>query len=299
MKPNFFIIGAQRAGSTTIHNALKAHPEIFMSEIKEPQYFVAQILLEKVQTNPEIRVTYDNYLTKGKYRTSKAYFSLFDKAEGFKIIGESSHYIYRPETASIIHKECPNSKILVSVRNPIDRFFSEYQLAKRTGNYSSSFEDYYKENKENIPNKSKLSKGFYADKINHFKSTFGGENVKVIQFDDFKNNPSAALKEILVWLNVDPNVSLPIINVQQGGTIRNPFLAFFIKHNGMNKILKKLISNSVIRQKMRKTVYQNAVKSEKMDYNIWLDLKDYYENEIVSLEGLLNKSLNSWRIYNP
>jgi len=299
MKPNFFIIGAQRAGSTTIHNALKAHPEIFMSDIKEPQYFVAQMLLEKVQTNHENRVAYENYLTKGKYRTPKAYYSLFDKAEGFKIIGESSHYIYRPETASIIHKECPNSKILVSVRNPIDRFFSEYQLAKRTGNYSSSFEDYYIENKENIPNKSKLSKGFYADKINHFKSIFGAENVKVIQFDDFKNNPSVALKEILIWLKVDPNISLPIINVQQGGTIRNPFLAFFIKNNGINKILKKLISNTVIRQKMRKSVYENAVKSEKMDYDIWLDLKEYYENEIVSLEGLLNKSLNSWRTYKP
>lgn len=299
MKPNFFIIGAQRAGSTTIHNALKAHPEIFMSEIKEPQYFVAQMLLEKVQFNPEKQADYELYLSKGKYRTPEAYFSLFKKAEGFKIIGESSHYIYRPETASIICKECPNSKILVSVRNPIDRFFSEYQLAKRTGNYSSSFEDYYIENKENIPNKSKLSKGFYADKINHFKSIFGAENVKVIQFDDFKNNPSAALKEILIWLNVAPDISLPIINVQQGGTIRNPFLAFFIKNNGINKILKKLISNTVIRQKMRKTVYENAVKSEKMGYDIWLDLKEYYENEIVSLEGLLNKSLNSWRTYNP
>jgi hypothetical protein len=298
-KPNFFIIGAQRAGSTTIHNALKAHPEIFMSDIKEPQYFVAQMLLEKAQSNAVNRAEYEIYLTKGKYRTPEAYFSLFHISVGFKIIGESSHYIYRPETASIIYKECPNSKILISVRNPIDRFFSEYQLAKRTGNYFKRFEDYYLENVNSVGGKNKLDKGFYANKIRHFIDVFGMENVKVIIFDDFKKHPQETLKAVLQWLGVNHNLELPIVNVQLGGTIKNKYLAYFMKHKGINKMLKGLIANVNFRHNLRQMVYKKAVKPEKIDFKTWQELLVFYESEIADLELLLNKSLNSWRTYNP
>jgi len=298
-RPNFFIIGAQRAGSTSIHNALKAHPEIFMSDIKEPQYFVAQMLLEKAQFNREKRAEYELYLTKGKYRTPEAYFSLFNKSEGFKIIGESSHYIYRPETAAIIYNECPNSKILISIRNPIDRFFSEYQLAKRTGNYFKRFEDYYKENIELVGGKNKLDKGFYADKIRHFMEVFGIENVKVIIFDDFKKHPQETLNAVLQWLEVNHNLELPIVNVQLGGSIKNKWLAYLLKHKGINKGLKRLISSVNFRHRFRQMVYKRAVTPEKMDIHLWQELLSFYEAEIGDLELLLNKSLNSWRIYNP
>lgn len=299
MKPNFFLIGAQRAGTTTIHNALKAHPEIFMSAIKEPQYYVAQMLLQKAQLEPEVQKEYETYLGKGKYRTTETYESLFNQSDGYKIVGESSHYIYRPEVARIIYKDCPNAKILISIRNPVDRFFSEYQLAKRTGNYSMSFADYYRENKEFAMGKNKLEKGFYASKIRHFIDVFGSDNVKLIIFDDFKVAPMQTLTEILDWLGVNPAYELPIVNVQMGGTIKNAWVSYFLKHQGINKVIKAVISSGLLRNRLRQLIYKKTVVPEKMDSELRKELATFYSSEITALEVLLGKSLNSWKSINP
>ena len=95
----------------------------------------------------ELEEDLNSYVKKGKYRTTDKYISLFDNSRNYKYRGESSHYIYSPDTAIIIKKKSPQSKIIISVRNPIDRMYSEYLYHSRIeGQSKLDFGSYVNDN---------------------------------------------------------------------------------------------------------------------------------------------------------
>ena len=109
--PNFFIVGAAKSGTTSLAEYLKQHPEIFMSEFKEPHYFLPEGAMAS------------NY-----YGTWDNYMSLFKDVRNEKAIGEASTgYLYYPESARMIINRIPDAKIIISLRNPVEMAFSLYQ----------------------------------------------------------------------------------------------------------------------------------------------------------------------------
>ena len=183
--PNLFLIGGMRCGSTALHLLLDQHDDINMSLSKEPCYFNAELKRQKLYSkySKELEEDLNSYVKKGKYRTIDKYISLFDNSRNYKYRGESSHYIYSPDTASIIKKESSQSKIIISVRNPIDRMYSEYLYHSRIEKQMTlDFDSYVNENlmlfKLGIP--TKLTKGFYNDSIIHWIKIFGEDNGKYI-----------------------------------------------------------------------------------------------------------------------
>ena len=116
--PNFFIVGADKAGTSSLYSYFKEIPEIFMSPIKEPNYF-------SVKTMPQ------NGLL-NTIRDKKKYLALFKNVKNEKILGEASpSYLADPEAANLIHQVSPRSKILISLRDPAERIFSHYLMLKR------------------------------------------------------------------------------------------------------------------------------------------------------------------------
>jgi hypothetical protein len=109
-KPNFFLLGAGRCGTTTLHSMLRQHPEIFMSSVKEPSFFCSYFQVVK---NP---VTY---------------FQLFTPGKGEKTIGEASHvYFSNPESAPVIHQLFPDAKFILIFRSPTERAYSLYNFMR-------------------------------------------------------------------------------------------------------------------------------------------------------------------------
>jgi hypothetical protein len=109
-KPNFFILGAGRCGTTTLYSMLRQHPEIFMSKVKEPSFFCSyfQVIRDPI-----------------------TYFQLFNPADGEIAIGEASHvYLSNPETAAVIHTLFPAARFILIFRNPTERAYSLYQWAR-------------------------------------------------------------------------------------------------------------------------------------------------------------------------
>ena len=110
MWPNFFIVGAAKAGTTSLYQYLKQIPGIYMSPVKEPHYFSRRVIPDDHHYRP--------------IRDKEKYLSLFKKVNNEKVVGEASPtYLRDPEAPRLIHQVSPNARILISLRDPIERPF--------------------------------------------------------------------------------------------------------------------------------------------------------------------------------
>lgn len=117
--PDFFLVGAPKCGTSSLHSYLGQHPEIFISQPKEPHYF-----------STDIEFRFRSY----QYSNLEDYLRLFDNTDSFRCCGEASvWYLYSRCAAREIHRLNPNGKILAILRNPVDMMFSLYRFGTRLG----------------------------------------------------------------------------------------------------------------------------------------------------------------------
>src|SRR5262249_9136446 len=115
--PNFFIVGAAKAGTTSLHALLRAHPEVFMSMPKEPHHFC------QVEPPHELPWHFESHTDPARY------LKLFRGAHGFKAIGEgSTSSMWHPEVPARIRQRVPHARILIALRDPIQRAYSHYLM---------------------------------------------------------------------------------------------------------------------------------------------------------------------------
>ena len=118
--PNLFIVGAPKAGTTSLWDHLNEVSEIYMSSEKEPNYFSSKIVAKKFR--PWI------------IRDKKKYLHLFEEGTNMKYVGEAStNYLADPDAPKLIHEVSPHAKIIISLRDPVERLFSHYSMSKSRG----------------------------------------------------------------------------------------------------------------------------------------------------------------------
>jgi len=200
--PNLFIVGAAKAGTSSLWSLLKQHSKIFMPEdelFKEPAYF------SQIKT--------------GRFGCLDQYMNLFCRAtESHKYLGEASTaYLSDPESANLIHAFNPDSKIIIMLRNPIHRAYSMYNWMVQEGyEHTRSFEDALaKEERRQqmeIPNFFEpeyfynymyFSSGLYCEQIERYTNLFGEKNVYIGIFEDFVSQPALFLDSLLNFLDVE------------------------------------------------------------------------------------------------
>lgn len=178
MLSNFLIIGARRAGTMWLAANLRKHPEIFMPKIKEVHFFGWH---------------YDKGLA--------WYESFFSEVMDEKAVGEASPgYLYTPQVAARCAVHVPNARLIVSLRNPVDRVYSRYwnAKAKYAHNRNLSFEDKIREKPLFI------EEGMYYKHLQRFAAYYPRERIKVVFFEDIGNDPLGLLQDIFRYLEVDP-----------------------------------------------------------------------------------------------
>ena len=133
--PNFLVVGAGKSGTTSLYHYLKAHPGVFMSRIKEPGFIFAQF-----NKMPQSGVGDERQTTVGSF---SAYCRLFEDAEGKKAVGEASNdNLYHYERAiPYIKRFFGDIKIIIILRNPVDRAFSAYTYLLRDNREFLTFEE--------------------------------------------------------------------------------------------------------------------------------------------------------------
>ncbi|MXP14669.1 hypothetical protein GRI44_07885 [Altererythrobacter confluentis] len=174
--PNFLYIGTSKAGSTWIFKVLSWHPQIHMYPGKDLGFFTSQ---------------FD--------RGWDWYSANFTPEPRQKIIGEVSHsYMISTQARDRIHATLPDAKLLVCLREPVERTFSQYLDGIKNGKFEGTFEDAL----EKVP--SLIDRSRYGTHIAQYLELFPREQIHIASFDQLKTSPTQFAADMFAFLHVDP-----------------------------------------------------------------------------------------------
>jgi len=285
-KKTFICIGAQKAGTSTLHDIIKQHPEISLPKYKETHFFRDDEKFKK-----GINYYYDFY---------------FDKLNT-NIIGEiDPEYSFFDVCAERIKKSIKNVKIVFILRNPVDRAYSHYLMTKRRGLEDLSFHIALRKEKERtITHHHKIhysyvSRGLYLNQIERFEDVFGKQNIKIFLFEDLVFKTKRTVSDIINFIGLNPFEFDYDIKSNQASVIKSKILRDFIyKPNILKKGVGKLIPSKRIKDKimffLNKKNLKSSKKKELSNKEKNQIFKDYFVEDVNLLEKKLSLDLSHWK----
>ena len=242
MKPNFFIVGGSKCGTTNMSYYLNDHPDVFIPELMEPYYY-SRFDVPK------------NFDRESMITDKKNYLKLFKNATHHKAIGESSPvYLQCPNSAKEIKKDNPDAKIIISIRNPIEKAHSSYfsykfmNLDKRSFTEKIDlFKKQFNSNEFYIFNF--IEDGFFSKHIRRYQNVFPPENIKILYFENYIRDIPNHIKSIQEFLDIDVNSDFS----------EKPKNSFRVPRN---KIANSLLQNKIFRDvstKLVPTIYRDRI----------------------------------------
>ncbi|HMU68745.1 MAG TPA: sulfotransferase [Chitinophagales bacterium] len=309
--PTFLVVGANKGGTTSIYHYLKQHPEVYLSPIKEPHYFskdidVNQFKKEFAHNKLQDIEKYVQGDMKQEFhaafvRSEEQYLKLFKNVTSQKAIGElSTSYLYSTVAATEIKKLIPNCKIIICLRNPIERAYSHYRMNLWTGN-SNEF-DFHKALLEDYQHQPKVwgnahlytEIGMYYQQVKRYLDTFGAENVKVIFTEDLKKNSAQVIRDLYTFIGVDPSFN-PDTSTQYNEVYTPKYknLTWFLNKSGIRPFMKR-ISPKFLKGAVVKLFYKQKADKGQMPPAAKSFLLEKLGPDVHALESLLNKDLSGW-----
>jgi len=283
VEPNFFIVGAPKSGTTNISYYLMQHPQVFMPENLEPYYFARL----DIPQNYEREIISDE----------KKYLDLFKNTKSCRAIGESSPvYLYCPHSALEIKNRFPNSKIIISLRNPIEIAYSEYFSLKFMGfDKNRSFNELLDSSKEQLDQNefhidSLLEAGFYSKHIKRFQKIFSKNQIKIIIFEEYIKNTIPTINSILSFLDIDKSIAFKTAPKGAYKVPRN-FASQKLMNNSTFRKTAKFIIPTVARQKIGERFLVKESSRPVLKQNERQRLKEIYQDDVENLAKLLGRSL--------
>jgi len=281
--PNFFIVGAPRSGTTSLYEYLKCVPEVFMSPVKEPNYF-----------NPRVD---DNLFLSKPIRDKKKYLDLFKNVKDEKVIGEASPtYLWDPKTPKLINDVVPHARIIISLRDPIERAFSEYLFLRGLGSEKGSFLEIIRRSilDEDYSSNRIIQNGLYFEQVKRYLDIFGPNQVKILIFEEFVQDTWKLVKHVLDFLDIHHDPPTSVKEIHNAFTLPRGQIASSIVEN---KVLRKMGKTLLPREglfSLRKILTKKTVKPQISieEKNL---LEEFYREDVLNLEKSLNRKF-PWKI---
>jgi hypothetical protein len=283
--PTFLGVGVRKCSTTWISECLRYHPEVFMSSPKEIHFFSNDTLWS---------------------RGLDWYSHFFSGSNGHQAVGEFSvSYFSSPDAPKRIKKIIPGAKILVAIRDPIDRFFSRYKKAVRDGDLSHGIGDGFDLRKLREIRKKKpnfLSEGKYHAGLKRYMKLFGKDDVHIMVQEENAIRPKRALADLYDFLEVDSDYLPPITSkkVSPGGVPRLSLLEELRrKVFGTLKRLDPRMINLMRKTRIAELYRRINLRAEiEMNREVVRALRSYYLDSVKEVEEILGRRLSEWqRIY--
>ena len=257
--PNFLIVGAMKAGTSSFSSHLSQHPEIFIAP-KELHYFNSE----------------------GNYKKGPEYYrGKFSSQVSFKAIGEKTpSYSYHPKAAQRIHELLPNVKLIWLFRDPVNRAYSHYNFFVQRGMEKTTFENALKRERSGLNNKhvmNYLDRSIYSKQVQHFLRFFSLSQMLFVKYEDYIRDPQGELSRACEFLKVDQTFQFASqIRKNPTRMPKNRVLQYYIrklkkKGNGsIYRILRRLNTNKLPGYPMLESPLRNELKAYFAPYNMEL-----------------------------
>jgi len=296
--PNFLIAGTAKCGTSSLHNYLAQHPQIFMSKAKEPRFITSQF------TPFPLNGPGDHKVERWYIKRYDDYAKLFENANNAIAIGESSadtSYFYKG-SIPVIKKYLGDPKIIIMLRNPVKRAFSAYQHLVRDNRETIPFAEALEKEPERIKNNWELIYHYtavskYYEPVKAFQENFS--HVKIVLNEDLEKRPNETLKEIFEFLGVDPTVAVDTgVRHNMSGVPKSRWLhEFLFEGNTVRQVVRPLVRLFLSHEK-RKKISQKILAGNltpmEIDPEMKKKLAAVFKDDVQKLEGLLQKDLSGW-----
>lgn len=294
--PNFLLIGAAKAGTSSIHNYLKQHPDVFLSTVKEPRFFAFDAR-ETEQVRPWDRHWADRLVV-----TKEEYERLFERVASERAIGESSTiYLASQHAASRIKHHVPDAKLIASLRNPIDRAYSHYQMCRALGlEPLGTFEEAIAaEESRSTPGLIQpwnyLRRGLYFEQLRGYLELFDREQIHVVLFEDLSRDPKAVLQSFCRFLGVDDTFQFDTAKQSNvGRQYRSRRLGRVISSADRAKGFVPQRLRGRARHVLRRLDNLNRGTQPPVKEQTRRALAEHYAEDVAELESLLDRDLSHW-----
>jgi hypothetical protein len=290
--PNFLIVGAAKAGTTSLYEYLRQHPDIFMPQWKELSFFIG-----------------DPYGPLHKVKRPQYYGKVFAQAKNQTAVGEAStSYLYDEAAPELIKKKLGSIRILIILRDPVAMSYSLYNhQVRREGETIESFEaaldaearrkidpDFKKNCYGWHANYYYYQRGLYYQQVRRYLDTFGKDNVKIILFDELADDPLRVVQQVFRFLGVD-DTFVPVIKVHNpaGGILDIP--RFWEDTGLLIKTFQFVFSKNLIKKIPH--LLRNIGRKPPLPINPLTEkkMRENYDDDIRRLEQLLGKDLSAWK----
>ena len=310
--PNFFIVGTGKAGTTSLYHYLRQHPQIYMSPVKEPCYFASEIRAENLAPAHHRHIRrlsrkLPELLADGKpvrplgwlVSEWEDYVRLFQNVEAQTAIGEASVAYLWSETAAGSIASCrPDARIIMILRDPSERAFSQYLHQLAVGLTHSTFREHVERCMRNADRTISvysplLEVGLYHQQVKRYLERFPRNNIRIYWYEEAWQQPCRLLADLFQFLDVDstfcPDTSRKSLERQ---IPRFPVMNYAVKRFDIMYRLNEVIP-SRLRPSIRKLLFRPG-RALTMDARDRQYLIDYYSEDITKLASLLDRDLSAW-----
>jgi len=288
--PNFVIIGAAKAGTTALYWYLAEHPAVFMSSVKETNYFAYGLdgQGQLLYGNPEVH--------RFPVKTLAEYEALFAGADGAAAIGEASPlYLECPQAAGRIRELIPGGRIICSLRHPVDRAYSDYQMfLRRRGLRLDPARDLTPTSAWARADSHWMRIGRYHEQLARYYEAFPRAQIHVSLFDDLKRNALETTQSVYRFVGIDaayaPNFAAPHA---VGGMPASRLLERFF----MNRVIRSAVEPWVPTRAanwVRQLRSRNLRRAPALPAQLRCDLTRHFRDDIARTSDLIGRSLDLW-----
>ncbi len=312
--PNFFIVGAQKAGTTSLHAMLAAHPDVFMTTPKEPGYFIRGFddaerwqTLKRPIGGGEAKSLAN--VRQGIF-TSTEYAALFagDEAQAARLRGEASTpYLPSPHAAHRIRETYPEARIVVALRDPVERAYSAWGYNLSRGNENAArFEDAIAKELSGqrddwIWGSRYLYSGLYARHLQLYFDHFERERILVLKFEHFRSAPEATYGKLCDFLGISPQALTG--STRENATVQHSNAAMAraraaLTTPGALKSVASAIIPKALARRMRKRamgmIDRFGEKPQPLSQETREQLAAYFARDCETLTGMIDFDISDW-----
>jgi hypothetical protein len=305
-KPDFFIVGAPRCGTTSLYEYLKQHPDVYMSASKELHFF-----------GTDIRYPQAANMVRGE----NEYLSMFHGATNEKRIGEASPlYLYSKAAARELKSSCPNALLIIMLRNPVDMMYSNFVERRYYGNYLAGQED-IEDFEEALRAEEARKRGQriprgappfppgpfylfyrdlaqYAEQVRRYLAVFDREQLHFVIFDDLQQDALKVFSEVCRFLGIDPGFKPKIRVANPQKKARSRLLMRFILNPSPALLrLGRVLMPQRIRRPLGRLLVRTAATTAPpppIDPDLRRRLQQEFRAEVEELSRLVNRDLTHW-----
>ncbi len=306
-KEPLFVIGATKAGTTTLHALLNSHPAIRMSPVKETYHYCQDLwpVLSHIQSLNLAQVS--ALIQKGESRHNglikdvEAYQKLMASEGPERYQGEACpFYLRSTQAAALIQASHPNAKLIVVIRDPIQRALSHYRMEKRDALIPDTFEEAIREELCDLESGALsrhglLDSGLYGEGLHRFRKYFPKNQLLILDIEDLNQRPLLD-QTLSLFLKVDAEgFTNEAARLNDWGQARHQGLNRFLATSGLKTLIRNVLPRGMI-EAGKAHFYQHISSdvSEPIPKPLVTTLQDFYREDVRRLSGFLESPYPTW-----